>query len=299
LVSLIFTATAMALPAFANPTQSSPPPQVVTQSQPVTNDQILPQQQEQPATPPPTIQAPKNDVAKTQSTLPMPQTTNEIVEQFNGNSLSGTGWEAVNLPKGYRNNEEQDYRPSQVKVADGMLQIMASRDQDGQWHSGELHSTWAYTYGDFEVRAALSASGPGVWPAAWLMGTTDQWPDGGEIDIFESINGTPTVFGTIHAGGSAGHWQQQSYASGIAATQFHTYKISKKPGSISWWVDGVKYGEWLQSQTPVGSSWPFETHSNFGLLNLAIGGEWPGPSNATTPSNITMFVDYFSVKNGS
>jgi len=230
---------------------------------------------------------------------PPPSTTVQINEQFTGSSLDSNLWEVITYPKGYRNNEEQDYRPSQVQVADGTLRLIADRDVNGEWHSGEVHSKWNYLYGEFEVRMALSATGPGVWPAAWLMGTTDQWPNGGEIDIAENINGTPTIYGTIHAGGSSGHWQLQKSFSPVVITQFNTYKIIKQPGLISWWVNGNKYGEWQQSDTPSGSVWPFENHRNFGLLNLAIGGNWPGPSNASTPSTVTMYVDYFTVKNGS
>jgi beta-glucanase (GH16 family) len=202
------------------------------------------------------------------------------------------------FPKGYRNHEEQDYRPSQVRVADGALRITASRDANGEWHSGEVHSKWRYTYGEFEVRMAVSPVGPGVWPAAWLMGTTDNWPANGEIDILENINGSPTAYGTIHGGGLNGHWQLQRQYSGVDVTGYHTYKVVKGPGAMSWWVDGVKRGEWQQSEAPAGAVWPFESHQNFALLNLAIGGDWPGPSTAATPGTVVMSVDYFTVKNG-
>jgi beta-glucanase (GH16 family) len=221
-----------------------------------------------------------------------------MMDQFNGTTLDTNLWEAMTYPAGYRPKEEQDYRPSQVSVGGGYLRITASRDQNGAWHSGEVHSKWNYAYGEFEVRMAMSISGPGVWPAAWLMGTSDLWPNNGEIDIMENINGAPTVYGTIHGGGTNGHWYLQRLTNGIDVTKFHTYKIVKEAGYLSWWVDGVKYGEWQQSQTPAGGIWPFENHRYFGLLNLAVGGSWPGPSNTTTPSPLTMLVDYFSVKNG-
>ncbi|MDF2460919.1 MAG: glycosyl hydrolase family protein [Candidatus Saccharibacteria bacterium] len=220
----------------------------------------------------------------------------QVYEHFNGNSLNYGLWEPITYPKAYRNNEEQDYRPTQVGVADGMLQLHAVRDANGQWHSGEVHSKWNYAYGEFEVRMRVSATGPGVWPAAWLMGTVDQWPNNGEIDIIENVNGSPDAVGTIHGGGSRGHWHTPRWHSPVDIRQFHTYKIVKQPGYISWWVDGVKRGEWYRSQTPAGGVWPFENHRNFGLLNLAIGGNWPGPSNASTP-NVTMYVDFFHVKN--
>jgi beta-glucanase (GH16 family) len=233
-----------------------------------------------------------------QVSSPAPDTY-QINEQFSGGSLNSSLWQAMTRSAGYRNSEEQDYLPSQATVANGKLQITASRDANGNWHSAEINSKWAYTYGEFEVRLALSATGPGVWPAAWMMGTTDPWPDGGEIDMFEHINSESTIYATIHGGGSWYHWQLQRSFSGIDVTQFHTYKIVKQPNYMSWWVDGVMRGEWRSSQVPAGNVWPYENHKNFALLNLAIGGSWPGPSNAQTPDNITMFVDYFSVKNGS
>lgn len=226
-----------------------------------------------------------------------PTQTVQVNEQFLGSSLNTSLWEVISYPKGYRNNEEQEYVPSQVKVQDGLLHLIASRDGGGNWKSGEVHSKWNYTYGEFEVRMALSAVGPGVWPAAWLMGTTSHWPNGGEIDIIENINGNNWAQGTIHGGGTSGHWYLQRSFSPVSILQFHTYKIVKTPDAISWWVDGVQRGSWSKADTPPGGTWPFENHRYFGLMNLAIGGNWPGPSNLSTPDTITMYVDYFTVKN--
>jgi beta-glucanase (GH16 family) len=229
--------------------------------------------------------------------LPAKHDSYQVNEQFSGQSLNSDLWEAIMYPAGYRNHEEQDYTPSQVAVANGVLQITATRDAHGQWHSGEVHSKWHYTYGEFEVRMALSTTGPGVWPAAWLMGTTDPWPSNGELDIMENINGQSTVYGTIHGQGATGPWQLQKSYSGMDITRYHIYKLVKQPKGISWYIDGVKRGEWSQAQTPPGGIWPFESHSNFALLNLAIGGDWPGPSTPATPDRITMNVDYYTVKN--
>ncbi len=248
--------------------------------------------------------------AQTNPTPPKPPTTSgqasevsvnagttQIDEQFSGSSLNTSLWTVVDRPAGYRNNEEQAYAPSQVAVKDGHLVIAAERDQSEAWLSGEVNSKWAYAYGDFEVRARLSTHGPGVWPAAWLFNTAGVWPGGGEIDIYESINSDMSVYGTIHAGSTAGHWQNQSGVHNIDPRNYHVYKISKQPGVISWWVDGVKRAEWRKNSLSSGQSWPFEDFTYMGLLNLAIGGNWPGPSNETTPSKIEYYIDYFTVKN--
>lgn len=234
----------------------------------------------------------------TVSTKPAPDIY-QVNEQFSGSNLNTSQWQVMTRPPGYRNNEEEDYSPSQVKVADGTLRITATKDANGSWHSGEVDSKWNYTYGEFEVRLKLSATGPGVWPAAWLMGGSDTWPYCGEIDIFEGINGDGYAYGTIHGGGSPNAWLLQKGVPNIDVTQYHTYKLIKQPNDISWWVDGVRQAEWGPAQLPAGGIWPFENHSNLAILNLAIGGTWPGPSNTSTPNSITMYVDYYTVKNAS
>lgn len=230
----------------------------------------------------------------------MQQTTVQLFDQFSGTALDTSQWEAMSLPKAYRNNEEQLYSPNNAAVSGGMLRITGSRGHDGQWRSAEVHSKWRYKYGDFEVRLALDKVGQGVWPAAWLLGDGAGWPDAGEIDIFENVNTDPMAIATIHGGGANGHWMSQKSLWGYKTTDFHTYKISKSPGVISWWVDGVKMKEWTKSNTlSAGQVWPFEDYTNMGILNLALGGNWPGPTNSSTPETITMMVDYFKISNAS
>jgi len=225
------------------------------------------------------------------------QSTVQINEQFAGSSLNPAYWYVVTRQKGYRNNEEQDYLPAQVSVENGVLSIRATRDSAGRWHSGEVNSKWSFRYGDFETRIALSETGKGVWPAAWLLNSENKWPNGGEIDMFENINGEASAYGALRGGGTNGVWSLQKHHGGINIKEYHTYKVIKRPGYMSWWIDGVKRGEWRKSEVPKGAVWPFDNYKYYGLLNLAIGGTWPGESDNSTPPNIIMYVDYFTVKN--
>lgn len=241
--------------------------------------------------------APVLSVASSEVEIRLPTNSTQINEQFDGNSLDKNLWTTMDRPVGYRNNEEQSYSSSQAEVKDGQLVITAQRDQAGAWTSGEVNSKWAYKYGDFEVRTRLSANGPGVWPAAWLFNKVGIWPGGGEVDIYESLNADLSTYGSIHAGGINGHWQKQEGVYNIDPRNYHVYKISKQPGVISWWVDGIKRAEWDKDSLLSGQSWPFDDYTYIGLLNLAIGGNWPGPSNASTPSEVKYYIDYFTVKN--
>ena len=231
------------------------------------------------------------------TTPPTPPPTNpdEYLEneQFNGTSLSGTKWVAKTYGKAYRNNEEQDYRPGQAKVEDGNLVITAVKDSSG-WHSGEVESTWQLRYGEYESRMRMSAKGQGIWPAIWLLSGTGGWPGGGEIDIMEAISNNNWVQGTIHAGPS--HWQLYKQFAPFDTTQWHVYKTILAPGKITIFVDNQQYAEFTSAQKPSGATWPFDSNNYYGILNIAMGGEWPGDTTSATPNPVSMYVDYFTVK---
>jgi beta-glucanase (GH16 family) len=152
-------------------------------------------------------------------------------------------------------------------------------------------------YGRFEARVRIPG-GAGMWPAFWLMGDdidTVSWPACGEIDVMEIVEREPgTVEGTIHG--------PKFPASGIGASKtlpggarfsdaFHTFGIEWTPTSITWLLDGAPYATKTKAQTP---SWVYD-HPFFMLLNLAVGGEMPGPPNASTAFPSRMLVDYVRV----
>lgn len=173
-----------------------------------------------------------------------------------------------------------------------------------------------FTYGRIEVRAKVPG-GQGVWPAIWMMPTDEvygPWPQSGEIDVFEAINlgdvGSKVVYGTLHYGGSL-----STHASAGAAfdmtdddprADFHTYAIEWAHGEIRWYVDEHHYA------TQRSSSWYTEVEGEDGsierltegepfdqdfylILNVAIGGGWPGSPDETTDFPVQMDVDYVRV----
>ena len=155
-----------------------------------------------------------------------------------------------------------------------------------------------FTYGRVEARLWLPY-GQGIWPAFWMLGANfDQagWPTAGEIDIMENVGFEPqTVHGTIHGPGYSG-------GSGIGggtsldaplSDGFHVYAIDWDPNVIRWYVDGELYN--TVSINDVGRrEWVFD-HDFFLLLNVAVGGYWPGFPDETTVFPQTMRVDYVRV----
>ncbi|MEU6845603.1 glycoside hydrolase family 16 protein [Streptomyces sp. NPDC046716] len=149
-------------------------------------------------------------------------------------------------------------------------------------------------HGRVEVRAELP-TGQGLLPAIWMLGDNGaQWPRQGEIDISEVVGDEPrTVYGTAHGptyynengiGGST------SLPAG-AGRAFHTYAVEKEPHRITWSVDGKQYFTLTPDKLPATRDWVFEQDMHL-LLNVAVGGDWPGPPDDSTRLPATMTIDY-------
>jgi beta-glucanase (GH16 family) len=128
---------------------------------------------------------------------------------------------------------------------------------------------------------------------------TVSWPQCGEIDVVEVVGQTPhTVYGTLHgprADGSAwSHGRQTDTGLDLSAA-FHTYSVTWTTGTISFEFDGVSYGSVDRSVLAANETWSFDTTGFFLLLNLAVGGDWPGPPAASTTFPQTMTIDYVRV----
>jgi beta-glucanase (GH16 family) len=212
---------------------------------------------------------------------------------------------------GWGNNELEYYtaRRTNSRVEKGNLVIDALQEKftgpDGvtrDYTSGRLKTEKLFTqkYGKFEARIRIP-KGPGLWPAFWMLGDdipTVGWPACGEIDIMENIGVEPgTVHGTIHGPGYSGeHPLGAPYAlpSGNVADDFHAFAVEWEPKEIRFYVDGHLYETRTTADLPAGTRWVFD-HPFFLILNVAVGGGWPGNPDASTKFPQEMLVDYVRV----
>lgn len=200
------------------------------------------------------------------------------------------------------NNELQYYTDSEnnVHVENGVLRITAIEESFGgkDYTSARIttQNKFDFKYGRIEARIKLPY-GQGIWPAFWMLGADINsigWPACGEIDIMEMVGGTNrdnTVYSTLHwesDGSHAEYGKSYTLSSGIFADDFHIFSVKWDSQSIKGLVDGIEY--FVIDITDAQLS---EFHEDFFvLLNLAVGGNWPGDPDATTTFPQTMEVDY-------
>jgi beta-glucanase (GH16 family) len=210
---------------------------------------------------------------------------------------------------GWGNDELQTYteRPENAVVRDGALVITARAERftgrDGvvrDYTSARLKTRdrFAQTYGRFEARIQV-ARGQGIWPAFWMLGVDIDaagWPACGEIDIMENIGREPTtIHGTLHgpgySGGAALGASVTSRDGRPFADAFHVYAVEWEQDEVRWYLDGAQYASRRRDDLPPSARWVFD-HDFFMLLNLAVGGRWPGPPDSSTRFPQEMKVDY-------
>jgi len=201
-------------------------------------------------------------------------------------------------------------RPSEYVGKDGYLHIVAQQPSAAVYTSARLKTQglFSFQYGRFEVRA-LVPEARGFWPAAWLMGNniaTAGWPACGEQDVLERVNAAAnpdwnegSIHGTGFTGGT-GLGTIYNFPIGESAAHWHTYGMIWSPGSVKYYIDNpaAPYASFTTSSLDGLSraTWPFDAgQSNFILLNLAIGGSWPGPPDDSTPFPSEMLVDYVRI----
>jgi beta-glucanase (GH16 family) len=212
---------------------------------------------------------------------------------------------------GWTNHELETYTAATANAAldgQGHLAIVACRETatgpDGRtraYTSARLttRGRFSATHGLFEARMKIPA-GRGLWPAFWLLGDDIDavgWPASGEIDVMEALGHDPsTVYGTLHgpAGGEAGALGSSFVAPSSLASGFHTYAVSWSSSSVTWLLDGRTYATVGSAIGLRGWSAIFDRPFHL-LLNLAVGGTWPGPPDASTSFPATLLVDWVRV----
>jgi beta-glucanase (GH16 family) len=236
-------------------------------------------------------------------------------DEFNGPAGSAPNpakWAFVTGGKGFGNNELESYtsRPVNVQRRDGNLVITGRKEDftgaDGiarHYTSGRIHTQGLFSqaYGRFEASMQPPAGGKGVWPAFWLLGENSEsvgWPKCSEIDIIENFGDPSTIYSTLHGPGYSG-------ANGISAkyrlpagdsvhTDFHLYAVEWAPNHIKFFFDGHLIAERTPADLLPGTIWVYD-HPFFIILNLAVGGDWPGNPDQATAFPQQMLVNYVRV----
>lgn len=209
-------------------------------------------------------------------------------DEFDGDRLDGAKWRAEDAAL-IKNNEQQYYTPSDVRVEHGTLILRSQRRAMGgrPYTSGAVDTRehFAWTYGRFEIRAQLPR-GRGLWPAHWLLPVDNLWPP--EIDIMELIGDEPdTILMTNHWGTRATHeWETGRLTDDDFTQGFHTYALEWEPDELRWYVDGKKRYV-TRRHIP--------KRRMYLILNTAVGGDLPGYPDETTVFPQYHYIDYVRV----
>ncbi len=238
-------------------------------------------------------------------------------EEFDGPTGQGVNrsrWQVAEGAGGWGNNELQNYTDDPANLAldgEGHLASTGQRHQtrdeqgrDSAYTSARITSIPTAPDGRIEARINVP-SGPGLWSAFWTLGKNHDkvgWPTSGEIDIMETMNDTVEVHANAHAattdgsGQEIGRWQklQTTRPDAPVSGSWHTYSLERKDDELRFLLDGVEFHRIRADQLTEGQSWPFDQSQQL-LLNLAIGGDWPGSPTTSTPFPATMLVDYVRV----
>ena len=218
--------------------------------------------------------------------------------------LGDNGWGNKEL-QSYTASRENSFVAADPDATDGrVLVLKALRLSTGGYTSARLktHGKFAIKHGRIEARLKLPR-GQGIWPAFWMLGDkidTVPWPACGEIDVVELIGHQPgTLYGTLHGPGYSGqHGLTKSTLLPGGATfseAYHVFAVDWQPGRIDWLLDGKIYHTRSAADLPGGAKWVFDDISCFLLLNLAVGGLWPGYPDDTTAFPQEYRIDYVRV----
>jgi len=196
----------------------------------------------------------------------------------------------------------------------GILHVMGRKVSGTTYTSARLKTqgVFSFQYGRVEARMKVPES-QGMWPAFWLLGnniTTVSWPACGELDVMEHIDGSNPPFnvgaqppgydwiaGSVHGGTTSKHLDgtQRFNPAGFSAAAWHTYGMIWTKGQVQFYVDDPQNVYATFTPANLGNPWPFDAGPQFLILNLAIGGDWPGSPDATTVFPGDLQVDYVRI----
>lgn len=232
-------------------------------------------------------------------------------DEFRNEALNESDWTfeiGTGCPNlcNWGNNELQYYQKENVFFKDEEYLVIQAREEivnTSNYTSSRIitQGKKTFQYGRIDIRAVLN-EGQGLWPAFWMLGeniTSVGWPACGEIDIMEMIGSVPgRVHGTVHWGNSFA--QRQSKGNSVALTlgrkyadEFHVYSIIWKEDEITFLLDDKAFLT-ITPEDMNGQNYPFNQPFYF-VLNIAVGGNWPGSPNASTPFPSHVIVDYIRV----
>tara|TARA_Y100000996_G_scaffold269614_1_gene212226 strand:+ start:30 stop:863 length:834 start_codon:yes stop_codon:yes gene_type:complete len=233
-------------------------------------------------------------------------------DEFDGPALNLEKWSFEIGGHGWGNNELQYYSDddSTAFIQDGKLVIRAdlvpqgtgSSDNLRYFSSARLRTSGKgdWRYGRIEVKAKL-ALGQGIWPAIWMLPTDwmyGGWPESGEIDIMEHVGYDPgRVHGSIHTGSYNHKINTQRGGSKLLdkiSSKFYVYAIEWYEDRIDFLIDDAKYFSFQNDGKNDFNTWPFNQRFHL-LINIAVGGDWPGSPDETTQFPTEMEVEYVRV----
>lgn len=194
--------------------------------------------------------------------------------------------------------------PNAYEDTSGILHIAARKSSAGAYTSVRMKTQGliSFQYGRIEARMKLPES-QGMWPAFWLLGSdiaAVDWPACGELDVMEHIDGSNPqnwgydwVQGSLHGTGLNGGTQY--HPAGFSAADWHTYGMNWTKGRIQYYVDDPSNVYATFTPSTQAGTWPFDSGPEFVILNLAVGGDWPGQPDSTTVFPSEIQVDYVRV----
>lgn len=216
-----------------------------------------------------------------------------VFDDFNGPAGSApnpASWSYV-TGHGWDRGAENYRTANAVLDGQGNLAISAV-ESGGGFESGRVQTKNKLSLGYGKITARIKMpSGQGLWPAFWLLGADEE---SAEVDVIELVSNTTTYYTTIHgpSNGSKPYQVQFMGPIGDLSTDYHEYWVLHAPDAITVGIDATTLGTFTPQSLPPGARWVYN-RPMYAILNLAVGGDWAGPPDASTRFPATMLVDWF------